>query len=137
MAMSMLEEILLCGVTAELFDRGPPEVPFGPAATPFKPVAMPFGAGVDGPALSERCESAIPVNLRLQFWIIADAGLDPGFTKFVCESEENFSSAELKGPGNFGGAGGGSAEGDIGLVDNLGMGGGGREKSSEDRKSVV
>jgi hypothetical protein len=130
MAISMLEEILLCGVTAELFDRDPPDGipegpgdPSGPVAIPFRPATTPFGAGVDW---SERCESAIPVSLRFQFWIIADAGLVPGFTGFICELAEDFSSAESNQPG---GAGDG-AVGDIGLVDVLGMGGEGREKVS-------
>src|ERR1700734_1781203 len=92
-------QMLLCGVTTELFDRGPPEgiIPEGPGDA--------FGTGNDGPALSEWCESAIS-NLRFQFWIIANAGLGPGITRSNCEFAEDFSAAESDEPGNFGGTGG-------------------------------
>jgi hypothetical protein len=70
--MRRYSQMLLCGVTAELFDHGPldcvpenPDIPLGGATTPL-------GTGVDG--------SAISVNFRLQFWIIVDAGLSPDFT---------------------------------------------------------
>jgi hypothetical protein len=100
--------MLLCGVTTELFDRGPPEgtIPEGPGDA-FGPAAISFGTGNDGPALLEWCESAIP-NLRFQFWIIADAGLGPGsFTRSNCEFVEDFSAAESDEPVNFEGTGGG------------------------------
>jgi hypothetical protein len=88
-------QMLLCGVTTESFDRGPPE---GPRDA--------FGTGNDGPALSEWCESAIS-NLSFQFWIIADADLGLGITRSNCEFAEDFSATESDEPGNFGGTGGG------------------------------
>jgi len=117
--MQRCSQMLLCGVTAELFDRGPIEeiAPEGPGGA----AAVPFGTGNDEPMPSVRCGS-IP-SLRFQLWIIADAGLGPDFTRSDCELLEGSNE-----PGNLGGVGGGnSVGGDTGLVDVLGMGGGGRE----------
>jgi hypothetical protein len=72
---------------------------------------------------SERCESAIPASLRFQLWIIVDAGLGPDFTTSVCElMVEDCSFADSKEPGKVGNVGGDPpAEGDAGLVDDLGF----------------
>ena len=107
--MIQCSQMLLCGVTAELFERGPPE---DILEEPGDPPVMPFRT----PILSVRFESAIPVNLRFQFWIIVDAGLAPDFTRFVSVLADDLSS------GNFEVAGG-----ETGLVDDLGIGGEGLE----------
>jgi hypothetical protein len=116
--------MLLCGVTAEIFGCRPLDgiCAEGPGNV-FVPTAVPFGTGNDGPPPSGRCES-IP-SLRFQFWIIADPGLGPSFTRSNGELLEDLSGSNE--PGNFGGVGGGSSGGDTGLVDVLGMGRGGRE----------
>ena len=82
---------------------------------------------MDGPVLSKRWESAKSVNLRLQFWITVDAGLSPDFTRFVCELVGDLLSAESDKPDSLGGTSGVAIGGDIGLIDESGMGGGGRE----------
>jgi hypothetical protein len=117
--------MLLCGVTAEVFGRRPLDgiCPEGPGDA-FVPTAVPFETGNDGPTPpSGRCGS-IP-SLRFQFWIIADPGLGPSFTRSDGELLEDLSGSNE--PGNFGGVGGGSSGGDTGLVAVFGMGGGGRE----------
>lgn len=107
--------MLLCGVTVGLLERGPPDgVPELPELAP----------GI-GPERSKRCESAIPVSLRFQLWIIVDGGLVPGFTSSVCESVEDVSLSDSREPGKAERVGGDPpAAGDAGLVDDLRVGGG-------------
>lgn len=101
---------------------GPTTGSLGELGDPFIPPV--FGAGA--PAWSGRCVSVISLSLRLKFCIIVAAGLMPGLTRSFCELADD-SGAEPKAPGNLGDVGCGCRVGGgvIGLVEELGIGGGG------------